>query len=150
MGWPARLSGQVPGPGVAGQFIEELLNGQRGVYRRLGDRMGVGWSTARSRVMTAVRRGKLIWDGDDYEPAAHLPGEDPWDPPGSFDYMFRVLERWVVVCGSARVSRDAVFEAERLGVWVKAVRKRLREGSLSRERVARLEALPGWTRQRPG
>ena len=135
---------------VARQFIEELLNGQRGVYRRLGDRMGVGWSTARSRVMAAIGRGKLIWDGDDYEPAAHLPGGQPWDPPGSFDYMFPVLERWVVAYGSARVPRDGVFEGERLGAWVRAVRKRLRKGSLSRERVASLDALPGWVYQRSG
>ena len=43
---------------VARMFVEELEGGRWGVYRRLGDRMGVGWDTARSRVMAAVRRGR--------------------------------------------------------------------------------------------
>ena len=41
-------------------FVGELENGRWGVYRRMGDRMGVGWDTARSRVMSAVRRGRLV------------------------------------------------------------------------------------------
>ena len=129
---------------VAELFVDELRRGQRGVYRRLGDRMGVGWSTARSRVMAAVRRKVLVWTGGDYEPAAHLPGAQPWDPPGSFDFMFRVLKRWAGVRGHARVPRLTVFEGEYLGAWVNAVRKRHRQGALSTERTQRLERLPGW------
>jgi hypothetical protein len=80
---------------IADLFLDELSRSQRGVYRRLGERMGVDQSTARSRVMSAMRRGLPVWTGSDYEPAAHRPGEDPWDPTGSFENMFGLLERWV-------------------------------------------------------
>ncbi len=103
---------------VADWFVEELGRGQRGVYRRLGDRMGVGWSTARSRVMAAVRRGFLIWTGTDREPAAHRPGEKPFVVPGSFEDGFARLERWVAEHGSARVPKSAIYEGVTLGAWV--------------------------------
>ena len=45
---------------VAALFVEELHRGQRGVYKRLGERMGTDWSTARSRVMIAVERSHLV------------------------------------------------------------------------------------------
>lgn len=40
----------------AATFVDELQNGQRGVYTRFGRRWGVEWPTARSRVIAAVRR----------------------------------------------------------------------------------------------
>jgi hypothetical protein len=129
---------------IADLFLEELANGQRGVYRRLGERMGVDWSTARSRVLTAVRRGHLLWTGSDNEPAAHRPGEDPWNPPGSFEHMFGVLERWVAAYGTAKVTKGTVVDGVRLGSWVQSVRNRYRRGTLTEERVRRLEGLPGW------
>ena len=131
--------------GVAALFVEELRRrGQRGVYRRLGERMGTDWSTARSRVVIAVKRGHLIWTGADREPAGHLPGEEPFDPPGSFEFMFRVLERRVQVVGDAAVPDSEVFEGERLGYWARRMKTLERRGRLAADRAARLEVLPGW------
>jgi hypothetical protein len=129
---------------VADWFVEELHGGQRGVYRRLGDRTGVGWSTARSRVMTAVRRGFLVWTGTDREPAAHRPGGKPFVVPGSFEDQVTRLERWVNEHGTAQVPKRAVFEDVRLGALVQAVRVRYRQGTLSAERVRGLEGVDGW------
>ncbi len=130
---------------VAAMFVEELHNGQRGVYKRLGDRTGVGWATARSRVMSAVKRGHLIWTGTNNEPAAHLPGQQPWDPPGSFDHMYGVLERWVEEQGHARVPRAGRVGDVKLGLWVQSLRARYRQGTLSEDRGQQLEALAGWS-----
>ena len=126
-------------------FVEELANGQRGVFRRIGDRTGVGWDTARSRVMSAVKRGHLIWTGTDNEPAGHLPGQEPWDPPGSFEHMFDVLGQWVAEQGHARVPKAARVGDAKLGLWVQSVRERFRQGALSKDRVDRLETLEGWS-----
>lgn len=128
---------------VADLFVDELQRGQRGVYRRLGDHMGVGWGTARSRVMTAVRRGFLVWTGTHREPAAHRPGEE-FIVPVSWEDQFARLERWVSEHGTAQVPKRAVYEGVRLGAWVQTVRGRYREGSLSGERVMKLEGVPGW------
>ncbi len=49
--------------GVRSGFRRRGSRGQRGVYARLGERWGVGWPTARSRVIAAVRRGRLDFDG---------------------------------------------------------------------------------------
>ena len=77
-------------------------------------------------------------------PAGHLPGQEPWHPSGSFDFMIEVLERRVTAMGDARVPRAEVFEGERLEVWVQAVRLRYKKGALSVARARRLEALDGW------
>jgi hypothetical protein len=130
---------------VAVRFVEELHNGQRGVYRRLGDRTDVGWATARSRVMSSVKRGHLIWTGTNREPAGHLPGQEPWNPPGSFEYMFGVLEQWAKQHGHARVPKTGQVDDVKLGSWVQALRERYRQGTLSKDRVQRLEAIVGWT-----
>lgn len=66
-------------------------------------------------IAIAVRRGLLIWTGADREPAGHLPGDEPFDPPGSFEYMCRVLERRVEVAGDAAIPDREVFEGEPLG-----------------------------------
>lgn len=53
--------------GFAKEFVDELQNGQKGVYARLGDRWGVRWPTARS----------------DHAPNGHLHGQAPTGaPPG--------------------------------------------------------------------
>ena len=129
---------------VAALFVEELHRGQRGVYKRLGERMGTDWSTARSRVMIAVRRGHLIWTGADREPAGHLPGEEPFDPPGSFELHVPRVGGSGQQVGDAALPDSEVFEGERLGYWARKMKTLQRKGRLSPDRVARLEALPGW------
>jgi hypothetical protein len=64
--------------------------------------------------MTAVRRGFLVWTGDDNEPAVYRPGEDPGDPPGFFEHMFGLL-RWAAVQGTAMVPKGAVVDGVKLG-----------------------------------
>ena len=130
---------------VVDMFLEELANGQRGVYKWMGVRMGTDWSVARSRVWSAIRRGHLIWTGDDLEPAGHRPGEQPWHPPGSFEHMFGMLEQWVAEHGHARVPKAERVGDVKLGYWVQSLRLRYRKGNLSGERVQRLEALSGWS-----
>ncbi len=77
----------------AAAFVDELQNGQRGVYTRFGRRWGVEWPTARSRVLAAVRRGVLVWTRPDHAPNGHLAGMPPaGPPPGSFEERLELLE----------------------------------------------------------
>jgi hypothetical protein len=94
--------------------------------------------------MFAVKRGFLVWTGTDREPARHLPGDVPFDPPGSCDYMYRVLQRRVDAKGDGAVPKREIFDGERLGAWVQAVRLRYKTGAPSADRIRRLETLPGW------
>lgn len=52
--------------------------------------------------------------------------------------------RFVAREGRARVPSSHVENGFRLGAWVIEQRSAYREGGLSDERFARLEALPGW------
>jgi len=46
--------------------------------------------------------------------------------------------------GHSRVPATHVEGEYRLGSWVSVKRKQYRKGRLSPERIAKLEALPGW------
>ena len=136
--------------GIAKSFVEELQNGQKGVYARLGDRWGVKWPTARSRVMAAVRRGALIWTGGDFAPNGHLPGEEPGDqPPGSFEQRLGLLARWVDEHASAHVPRRTLYEGAKLRAWMDSQRQRYRDGTLTQVQIDALEEVPGWWWQSP-
>lgn len=136
--------------GFARLFVEELQNGQKGVYARLGDRWGVKWPTARSRVMAAVRRGALIWTGGDYSPNGHLPGAEPGDPPpGSFEQRLRLLHQWIDEHGSAHVPRRTVYEGAKLRGWMDSQRQRYRDGTLTQDQIDALEEVLGWWWQSP-
>jgi hypothetical protein len=67
------------------------------------------------------------------------PYEDDWET------WFRVLERFVVEHGTARVLLDTVVGEVQLGQWVGVQRANFSRGKLSAARIARLEALNGWT-----
>src|SRR5262249_7634262 len=58
---------------------------------------------------------------------------------------FVFLERFVARVGHARVPAGHVEVDFRLGTWVKQQRRVQGESGLTKERTARLEALPGWT-----
>jgi Helicase associated domain/ROS/MUCR transcriptional regulator protein len=131
--------------GFANEFINELQNGQKGVYARLGDHWGVKWPTARSRVMAAVRRGALIWTGGDHTPDGYLPGSQPSEPPpGSFEQRLGLLHLWVQEHGSSHVPRRTVYEGAKLRSWMDSQRLRYRAGTLTQDQIDALEAVPGW------
>jgi hypothetical protein len=73
-----------------------------------------------------------------------LPGWD-WNPlDASWEEGFSCLERFVDREGHARVPQRHSEDGYRLGAWVSSQRTASREGRLSAERRARLEALQGW------
>ena len=63
----------------------------------------------------------------------------PWE------YFFGLLTAFVARERQARVPQDHIEAGIRLGRWVNSVRNSYAAGQLSAERVARLEALPGWS-----
>ncbi len=129
----------------AAAFVAELQNGQKGVYARLGRRWSVEWPTARSRVMAAVRRGALIWTGSDYAPNGHIPGSPPTPaPPGSFGQRLELLKDWIAEHGTIHVPRHTIYKGAKLRSWMDSQRLRYRDGTLTDEQIAVLEALPGW------
>jgi len=68
-----------------------------------------------------------------------------WDTYSEgWEENFAILERYVARTGTARVHRDHVEEGVPLGTWAGNQRAFFRRGKLSADRVARLEALPGW------
>jgi hypothetical protein len=136
--------------GFAKEFVDELQNGQKGVYARLGDRWGVTWPTARSRVLAAVRRGALVWTGGDHTPNGYLPGKGPGDPPpGSFEERIGLLQQWMDEHGSSHVPRGTVYRGAKLRSWMDSQRYRYRAGTLTKDQIAALEAVPGWWWQSP-
>ena len=62
----------------------------------------------------------------------------------SWEMRFGTLEDFVEREGHARVPRDHLERGLRLGQWVGVQRSQYSKGKLSKERVARLETLPGW------
>jgi superfamily II DNA or RNA helicase len=65
---------------------------------------------------------------------------------------FAALEAFVAREGHARVPRDQIEDGIALGSWVGSQRRAYKQGRLSEDRIARLEALRGWswnTRHRP-
>jgi hypothetical protein len=133
----------------AAAFVDELHNGQRGVYMRLGRRWDVEWPTARSRVLAAVRRGRLIWTGSDHAPNGHLPGQSPTYPPGSFEQRLGLLKAWIAEHGAIHVPRGTEYQGAKLRVWMDTQRQRHRAGTLTDAQREALSSLPGWWWQQP-
>jgi superfamily II DNA or RNA helicase len=75
-----------------------------------------------------------------------VPGWE-WSPFGpAWEEGFSRLQRFTERVGDARVPTSYEGgDGYRLGTWVKEQRRMYRQGRLSAEREARLEALPGWT-----
>lgn len=73
-----------------------------------------------------------------------LPGWE-WEPlTAQWDRQFNALAAWAAVHGSAVCAMSATHEDVRIGQFVNWVRNAYRDGKLSAEKVAALEALPGW------
>jgi Helicase associated domain len=57
---------------------------------------------------------------------------------------YAILEEWAGEHGHAHPPLNVLVDDFRLGWWVGSQRKRFQEGTISPERIAALEALPGW------
>lgn len=57
---------------------------------------------------------------------------------------FAKLVRWAAEHGHATPSQGDTVDGQDIGKWTNKQRTRIRDGSLSAERIARLRALPGW------
>ncbi len=104
-----------------------------------GYRLG-SWVT---NTRAAFGKGKL--DAERANRLEALPGwtwnaqDAKWE--NGFEYLARFAERE----GDARPPQDRVEDGYPLRTWVSGQRTAHRKGALDAERVARLEALPGWT-----
>jgi len=91
---------------------------------------------------TALRAGRLA--ADRAEPLMAFrrwtwrPGGDGWEDG------YAALTRFAEREGHARVPATYVQDGYTVGAWVVGQRDAHRHGQLARERIARLEALPGW------
>ncbi|NKS71717.1 hypothetical protein GS531_00565 [Rhodococcus hoagii] len=64
--------------------------------------------------------------------------DSPWDRG------IKQLAAWVDEHGHARVPQQARYQGATLGTWVANRRREFKAGKLSPERIAQLEAFPGW------
>jgi hypothetical protein len=69
-----------------------------------------------------------------------------WDTrAASWEAHYRALQSYAADEGHARVPSNYETDGLRLGSWVIAQRAKRRRGDLASERIARLEAVAGWT-----
>ena len=106
---------------------------------REGDRIGMWVSNQR----VAFRAGKL--SRDRVEQLEALPGW-VWDAVTQrWEAGFAAASAYAAEHGHTRILKSHVTsDGYRLGQWVGVQRRAFREGKLPADRVARLEALPGW------
>lgn len=103
---------------------------------KLGQWVTIARSDYRDGRLSADRQGRL----------ESLPGWS-WAPRESrWDIGFRRLKNYAQSHGTTRMVRDYIEPDDgfRLGMWAQHQRSAFARGRLSHERVARLEALPGW------
>lgn len=100
----------------------------------------VSWvNTQRAR----YTKGKL--ESDRINRLEKLPGWT-WTPKeDSWQTWFQLLESFALSHGHSQVPGSSLINGKPLGRWVSKQRARYRRGNLERDRVARLETLPGWS-----
>jgi superfamily II DNA or RNA helicase len=109
---------------------------------RLGSWVATQQRLYRAERLTASRAARL----------EALPGWVWARHPQQWENYFALLERFVAREGHARVLNSHVEGRKKLGIWVSTQRHAYKQGRLSEGRIARLEAVPGWSwdaRQRP-
>lgn len=57
---------------------------------------------------------------------------------------YDLLQRFVAHHGHAHVHQHALFDGKRLGSWVSSQRQSFRRKQMKRDRIRKLESLPGW------
>lgn len=94
---------------------------------------------------TSYRRGKL--SPERMARLEAVPGWSWYVRDDKWEGCFSELLRHVTVHGTANIRKDYVVPETGypIGKWVSRQRQAHRNGKLSPDRVARLEALPGWT-----
>jgi superfamily II DNA or RNA helicase len=95
-----------------------------------------------SHQRTAYRNSRLT--PEQVDRLERLPGWT-WDAQEEdWDQALAALARYAARTGSAEPPKSHVEEGIRIGWWIGTQRKAYKKGDLSPERIARLEALPGW------
>jgi hypothetical protein len=102
------------------------------------------WTPTASRAgrLAADRAGRLL----PFRDWTRSPRRDAWENG------YAALRRFAEREGHTRVPAAYVEDGYELGAWVSAQRVAYRHGQLAKERIARLEELPGWvwtTTRRP-
>jgi hypothetical protein len=77
--------------------------------------------------------------------SVRLPGPATFTRQGRWEDGLQLLRAFVAREGHANVPWEHIEDGVRLGTWVGAKRAQHRRGRMAPERVAVLEALPGWT-----
>lgn len=68
-----------------------------------------------------------------------------WEPHGaSWAEHIELVEQWAGEHGHVRIPSSTVYGGKRLGAWLQDQRTAYRRGTMSVERVRRMEQLPGW------
>jgi hypothetical protein len=116
----ASIRPRLPGMAENGDRLGSWVVRQRQL--RVGGRL----STSRVRRLEALPG--WVWDSN----------EADWERG------FAALRQFVTREGHARISKTYVEGGYRLGAWAGVQRVAYNDGRLSDERIARLEALPGW------
>jgi superfamily II DNA or RNA helicase len=69
-----------------------------------------------------------------------------WDPSEEqWKQNFDLLLQYTHQTGSARPPQSFVFEGRNLGSWASAQRSKFNKDTLAKEKITKLQALPGWT-----
>ena len=120
------------------QFVDR--QGHANVPQKPGE-LSVGLWVARQRDQS--RQGNL--EPDRVARLEALPGWT-WDPLATrWEERYADMEQFVDREGHARVPKRYRSGDHSLGYWVTRQRDQYRQGNLEPDRVARLQALPGWT-----
>jgi len=106
-------------------------------------RRELGRGTKHVRIPAKIRLDLPARIGTDFVVAfdVHLVDETT----ESWEFWFGLLQRFIEREGHANMKSDHLEDGHRLGPWVHGQRRNLVRGLLAPDRVARLEALPGWT-----
>jgi len=92
--------------------------------------------TARRKRTLAPERARMLESLDQWSWSSF---RDTWEE------AFSRLQAFAAKNGHARVPQREVVDGHRLGAWVSRQRAAFQAGSLSRDRMTRLEGVEGWT-----
>jgi superfamily II DNA or RNA helicase len=129
------------------EFFFGLLEGfadREGTARVPGDHLEQGYRLGQWVGVQRSMFGKGRLRSERASLLAELPGWVWNENNALWDHGYLILAQYVEREGHALVPNGHVEDGHRLGSWVTSQRSRHRQHQLSDERVALLEALPGW------